>query len=78
MYKSTNDIIGGQRFTLRVARQPSGKFQVTVPTTPELGKVVADNSGQAIREMNDKVAKFVSNGYANAPKTERSLFSTPE
>jgi hypothetical protein len=78
MFKSTNDIAGGQRFTLRVARQPSGKYKVHVPGTPELGAIQHDSSSQAIREMNQKISEFVGNGYSVEPNKVASLFGQPE
>ena len=78
MFRSTNDMVGGQRFTLRVARQPSGKYKVHVPSTPELGAIQHDSSSQAIRDMNQKIAQFVQNGYSTEPGKDISLFGQPE
>ena len=78
MFKSTNDIAGGQRFTLRVARQPDGVYKVHVPATPELGSIKHPSSSQAIREMNQKISEFVQNGYSVEPHKVASLFGQPE
>ena len=63
MQISSNDMTGGQSFTLKVERQPDGLFKATTPNVPELGHTLAEDRQTAVCFLNDRIQKYIENGY---------------
>lgn len=63
MLRSDYDLVSGQQFTVRVAKQPDGSFQAHAPAAKDVPPQSAPTESRAIQKMNDALASFVANNY---------------
>ena len=61
MLRSSNDMVSGQAFTVKVSKQPDGTFKATCKNVPKLEATSKTASG-AMAKVNDLVNTHIMTG----------------
>lgn len=62
MRRSSNSLVPGQNFTIRVTQKPDGKFEASSPNAPKVGAVTANSRQVAVSQMGKRLTEAQERG----------------